>query len=450
MTTMDALPERNSTNDGPPSSLGIGRVIPNGQMLFWSCLVGGVGGLLAIAYYYLLQGALALVWRIGAGHAWLAVPTTPGFYPWILVVTTLGGLGVGLVLKFLGTPGEIAAVVNNIHMEHGRIDPEQTPSMIAASLVSITAGGSAGPEAPLVQILGSFGSWVGDRLKLRGDLVRTLTFCGMGTALGAFFGAPLGGALFALEIPHRRGLEYFEALVPTVLAAIIGFFVFRSVTGYEAAIYTFSPLKDVNLWMISSGVLFGLVGGALGAVFIWFFGSMETLLHPLAKHKIVLATCGGLLLGVVAQFAPLTLFWSEFQIKTLLAAGPELVKGHGLHAAVGMLLGLAALKMFTIGVTLHSGFRGGFIFPLFFIGAAVGLAVTLVFPELPAPIVILSMMAAVNVAVTKTPISTALILTTLSGTDYLPALIAACFASFLLTTRVSLIRTQRGRQPAVS
>ncbi len=272
----------------------------------------------------------------------------------------------------------------------------------------------------------------------------------MGTALGAFFGAPLGGAIFALEIPHRRGLEYFEALIPTILAAIIGFFVFRSVTGYEAAIYPFPAIQDVNLLMIASGVVFGLVGGAVGTIFILFFGAMEKILHPLAKHKVVLATCGGFVLGLVAQFAPLTLFWSEFQIHSLLGAGPSLVKIHGLHVAVMTLLGLAILKMFTIGVTLHSGFRGGFIFPLFFIGAAVGLAITLVFPGLPAPIVILSTMAAVNVAVTKTPISTTVILSTLSGTPYTPALLAACFASFLLTTRISLIRTQRARQPLMS
>ena len=97
------------------------------------------------------------------------------------------------------------------------------------------------------------------------------------------------------------------------------------------------------------------------------------------------------------------------------------VTQHGLHVAIEMLVGLALLKMLTIGVTLHSGFRGGFIFPLFFIGAAIGLAITLAFPSLPAPIVILSTMAAVNVAVTKTPISTTVILTTLSGTAFMPA-----------------------------
>jgi len=40
----------------------------------------------------------------------------------------------------------------------------QTP-MIVAPLFSITAGGSAGPEAPLLYINGSFG-WLGEKLKL--------------------------------------------------------------------------------------------------------------------------------------------------------------------------------------------------------------------------------------------------------------------------------------------
>jgi H+/Cl- antiporter ClcA len=440
-----SLPERSNSNDGAPRSLGAGRVIPNRQMVFWSCLVGFMGGVLALGYYYLLKGAMWAVWNKMAGMDWLSFSAEPGLHPWILVVTTLGGLLVGLALYYLGTPGEIAAIVDNIHMERGRIDPRQTPSMVAVSLLSITAGGSAGPEAPLVQILGSFGSWVGDRLKLRGDLVRTLTFCGMGTALGAFFGAPLGGALFALEIPHRRGLEYFEALIPTILASVIGFFVFRSVAGYEGAIYTFPALHDMSLTTAIVGGAFGLLGGLVAILFIYAFGLVEKVLHRLHLPMILLATLGGFLLGLIAQVAPITLFWSEFQIKTLLETGHGLQHAHGLSIAVAMLFGIALLKMVSVGVTLHSGFRGGFIFPLFFIGGTIGLAITLLFPSLPAPVVMLSMMAAVNVAVTKTPISTAVILSTLSGTAYMPAMVAACCASFLLTTRVSLIRTQRSR-----
>ena len=102
------------------------------------------------------------------------------------------------------------------------MDPKQTPGMVATSLVSITAGGSLGPEAPLVQINGSLGSWIAEKLNLSLKHTRVMTFCGMGAALAAFFGDPIGGPMFALEIPHRRGLEYYEAIIPAMVAGSAG------------------------------------------------------------------------------------------------------------------------------------------------------------------------------------------------------------------------------------
>jgi chloride channel protein, CIC family len=449
LETFASVPQKEEKPDGTPASQAGGVVLSTARLWIWAAIIGLCGGFLALMYYAVMRLALHFMWEVGAHVDQWHLGYAPHWRPIILLFTTAGGFVVGLLLHYMGKPGEIAAVVNNIHMEGGRIDPKQTPSMTAVSLASIASGGSAGPEAPLVQIIGSFGSWLGDRLKLRGDLVRTLTFCGMGAALGAFFGAPLGGALFALEIPHRRGLEYYEALMPSILAAVMAFLVFRAFAGYDGAIYHFAPLSHFNAGTVFIGVLAGIAGAVVGTVFIILFHRVEHLLHPLEKYTIVLATLGGLLIGLIAQLAPATMFWGEYQIDALLHATPQLQLAYGLYGAAGIFLTLAVLKTLAVGATLHSGFRGGFIFPLFFIGAAVGLALSLVssvwFPHLPAPVVILGIMAATNVTVTKTPISTAVILTTLSGTPFMPALVAACFTSFLLTTRVSLIPTQRSR-----
>ena len=113
------------------------------------------------------------------------------------MAATVGGLLVGLTLYLMGLPGEVSFVVEKVH-DPGRIDIKQTPAMVVASLFSIVAGGSAGPEAPLVQVNGSVGGWLAGKLGLTMQTTRILTFCGMAAALGAFFGAPLGGALFAL------------------------------------------------------------------------------------------------------------------------------------------------------------------------------------------------------------------------------------------------------------
>lgn len=59
------------------------------------------------------------------------------------------------------------------------------------------------------------------------------------------------------------------------------------------------------------------------------------------------------------------------------------------------------------------------------------------------------LMAAVNVAITKTPISTTVILSVIADTSMMPVIVIASFTSFLLTTQVSLIKTQRSRTVAV-
>ena len=43
----------------------------------------------------------------------------------------------------------------------------------------------------------------------------------MGAGLSAFFDIPLGGAFFVLEVLHPDGLEYFEAIAPTVVASLV-------------------------------------------------------------------------------------------------------------------------------------------------------------------------------------------------------------------------------------
>ena len=407
------------------------------QTIFCAAVIGIAGGLVATVYYNVLEACLHLVWQTLPA---LVLPHLPAGIPssnYVWIVTTIGGFCVGLTLHFMGLPGEVAMVVDKVH-DPGRIELRQTPAMIVASLFSITAGGSAGPEAPLVQVIGSFGSWLSEKLKLTLINTRVLTFCGMSAALGAFFGAPLGGALFALEIPHRRGLEYYEALIPAVLSAILSFFVFRFNTGLTiGGMYHFPAVPPLSLINLGQGALLGALGALTALLFVLIFRVIGYLVKSIEHHTILLATMGGLSIGLIALVIPQTLFFGEKEIGTIIETGSTL--------GITMLLLIAVAKMLAVSHTLHSGFRGGFIFPLFYIGAAVGFAVSLGFPEIHPTISMICMMAAVNVAITKTPISTTVILGVLSDTSMVPVVIIASFVSFLLTTQLSLISTQRSR-----
>jgi H+/Cl- antiporter ClcA len=428
--------EMNETEDGTQSA-NQKRQLTDTQLVLCAALIGVVGGLVATLYYWVLEFTMHGMWHTAPG---LLKPHFPNWLPtqnYVWIATTVGGFCVGLVLYLMGLPGEMAQVVDSIH-DPGKIDIRKTPAMIIASLVAITSGGSAGPEAPLVQVNGSFGSWLGETLNLTISSMRVLTFCGMSAALGAFFGAPIGAALFALEIPHRKGLEYYEAIAPAVIAAILSFAVFRINTGMTiGGFYHFETVPTLTPINLLEGLVLGMIGAGVAVLFIFVFRAIGHLLKPLAHDRILLATLGGLAIGLIAFAFPQTLFFGEEQIHTVIETGATL--------GISFLLMTAVAKMLAISITLHSGFLGGFIFPLFFIGANAGLAIALAVPQIHPTVGMVCLMAAVNVAVTKTPVSTSIILSVLSGTAMLPVIVIASFTSFVLTSQVSMIGTQRSR-----
>jgi len=149
-------------------------------------VIGFVGGTISAVYWLVLSALTEHVGRAGG--------------LWVVGIMVAAGLLLGLCIHFLGEPGEISLVIDNIRFRGGRLDPKNNRSMTIASLVGISSGGSAGPEAPLVQMTGSLGTWIADRLGLRGEELRSVTIAGMAAGFTSLFGSPLGGALFALEI----------------------------------------------------------------------------------------------------------------------------------------------------------------------------------------------------------------------------------------------------------
>jgi H+/Cl- antiporter ClcA len=404
------------------------------RLLYAACLGVAIGGI-ATLYYVALKFILWAVWT------WLPNTLRPGsaadFRSFAWFLTALGGLLVGVVVFRLGAPTGLNEAIDEIHRE-GRIGYRQMPGMVIASLVSLGFGSSAGPEAPLVDINGGVASWVADRLKLSQVDSRTLTFCGISAALGAFFGSPLGSALLALELPHSFGLEYYEAIIPVIVAAIAGFVVFRCLTGLTiGGLYQFPDYGELQPHHLLYAVLLGLVGAAIAVLFILIFRATQRLVQPLRHRPILLNTLGGLVVGAIAFFLPLTLFYGEREIQTIIDTGPQI--------GVGLLLLTAIAKMFTLSLSIQSGFRGGVIFPIFLIGAAVGMAMSLLIPDLPPSVAMVCTMAAMTVGVIKTPVSMALILTVISDEDLIPMITVASIISFILTLPINLFSMQRSR-----
>jgi H+/Cl- antiporter ClcA len=387
--------------------------------------VGIIGGLVGAAFV----GALSLLER----GLWPAHTSTAAHLGILVGV----GLAVGGLTHLLGSPGDVELLVNNIHVLGGPEDIRDLRSLIPVSLLCISSGGAMGPEAPLVQTTGGLGSWVAARRRLSPSDTRILVITGMAAGFTVLFSAPLGAAVFALEILHRRGLEYYEALLPAVVGSLCGYAVNVVVAGHGLVpVWQFPPIGRLHGGDLLWGVVCGVVGAALAVVFTYLTRALQWLFRHLGPPA--RPVLGGLVLGGLAFWSPYALTYGEAQLNAVAAS----------TAATGTFVVAALAKLCGTTVTLSSGWRGGFIIPLFFMGAALGRAGHALVPSTNEVVLMAALMAAANCGVTKTPLGSALVVAEMAGLRLLPPVLIASVVALLLTSEVALIHSQRAREGA--
>lgn len=147
---------------------------------------------------------------------------------------------------------------------------------------------------------------------------------------------------------------------------------------------------------------------------------------------------GGVAFGLIAMHFPLILFSGEQQLETLLRTG--------LHLGFFSLVLLGFLKIIVTCLCMNTGFVGGRIFPSFFAGGALGMAIYLLFPSVPLVVCMLCVLSALAVTIMKIPISMALIVGGLIQPGLAPVIAIAIIVSFLLTVNLPLLPTRDEQQ----
>ena len=100
------------------------------------------------------------------------------------------------------------------------------------SAVTIGSGGSGGREGPAAQISAGFGSLLTRRLDLSDEDGRIAVSLGIGSGIGAIFGAPLGGAVLAASIVYREDFDY-RSLIPGFITSGTAYAIYGSILGFE-------------------------------------------------------------------------------------------------------------------------------------------------------------------------------------------------------------------------
>lgn len=105
-----------------------------------------------------------------------------------------------------------------------------------------------------------------DRLKLQGEDLRTMSLAAMAASFTALFGAPLGDAMFALEILHYQHIvEYYEALMPAIVSSCASYVVFAAITHLGIApTWHFPQYHLENIHDFAIAIMFGIIGAGAG------------------------------------------------------------------------------------------------------------------------------------------------------------------------------------------
>lgn len=348
--------------------------------------------------------------------------------------STLAGLVIGLILKLMFDPGSMATLIMHFH-KTGELPPKDNLPIQPVSIIGLVAGQSAGPEGALTQAGGSIGSYVAKKADAPG-LTRVLTLAGMGAGFGAFLGAPVGGAMLWLEMLHTRGLEYYEAIMPTIICSAVGYLVMLLIVGH-GLVPPWHVDVDITptIWTPFVAVLIGLACGPVAKVYSLLFRYIGRMMNKRYLPLIVQTTLAGFVIGFLGWLVPESYYYGGAQMLHLMQT----------HFTLTMLLAILAAKMVAAAFTIRGHWQGGLIIPHMFMGVILGKLIVMAFPQVDPMLAMLTSMAAFNAAATQTPLASALIVLALTGGGLPVPIFLASIAAFVAGQGVVLIDNKQSR-----
>ena len=303
------------------------------------------------------------------------------------------------------------------------------------SALTIGSGGSGGREGPAAQISAGFGSLLARRLDLSDEDGRIAVSLGIGSGIGAIFGAPLGGAVLAASIVYREDFDY-KALVPGFITSATAYAVLGSILGFDplfgslAADYRFDQPLDLLLVRTARR---GRRGGRL-AVRPGLLRHRGADRRNCPGGKVIKPAIGGLAVGLLALLLPQVLAsgygWAQKAAATdTLMAIP-----------LWVVLVLPFAKIVATSLSIGTGGSGGIFGPGMVIGAFVGAAIWRLgelagapgLPDSPAVFVVVGMMACFG-SVAHAPLAVMIMVAEMTGSfSVIPCAMVAVGIAYLV------------------
>jgi H+/Cl- antiporter ClcA/PII-like signaling protein len=366
-------------------------------------------------------------------------------YPWLLFLLPFAGAAIGLLYQWKGRAAEGGnnLIVEQIHEPGAGVPLRMAPLILVSTVVTHLFGGSAGREGTAVQLGGSLASGVGKLLRFDAGDVRILLMAGIAAGFGAVFGTPIAGAVFALEVLAVGRIQYV-ALAPCLAAAIIGDWTCHA-WGIHHTLYHISFLAGgaqggfhLEPLLLIKVALCGVAFGVVGLI----FAEANHVLGSLMKKMVPVAPLRPFI-GGLAVIAMVYLFGTRDYLGLgVWSPDPGAVTISSLFDGAHIHAWSWALKLIFTVVTLSAGFKGGEVTPLFFIGAALGNALS-GFLGAPTDLLAAIGFVAVFAGASNTPLACTLMGLELFGAGNAVYITVGCWVAYLCSGHSGIYLSQR-------
>ncbi len=375
-------------------------------------------------------------------------------HKWLLYLLPLAGLLIHFIYQSVGKSSEKGnnLIMDEIHQPGGGVPKMMAPVILITTVITHLFGGSAGREGTAVQIGGSiagmFGKWFG----LNESDMKVILTAGIASGFGAVFGTPVTGAVFAMEVLAIGGIQY-NAIIPALIAAVIGDItvdawhishvhyhidVLPQTSDYIAGFFHFDIL------LLGKVILSSAAFGLASFLFAGMVHEIKGICLKIFKSKWMIPVFGGLvIIGLTFIIGK-----PDYLSLGVDAEYPNAVTIPSAFHAGGSDTWSWLWKTIYTTLTLGTGFKGGEVTPLFYIGATLGDTLSAV---LNAPVSLFAALGfiAVFAGATNTPLACTFMGVELFGGEHALLFAVACFTAYIFSGHGSIYSAQRIIVPKV-